>query len=215
KNLIFLSAGGLKAFLLAHDQKILSVDAVQKKFPAALKIMLTPRQDEFLLENASSTAYSMANDGLVTGLVLPDASGTLPSSLLPLKYDSAAGLAVGQTALPAGSVKFLENLKQRLPALGRSPLAYFELADLSLPDLQAVMQNGLILKFDLNADLEQTLSRLTLLLAQFSDSDLKKIYYVDMRFAERGYVCNKGQPCTSSEAVPQTASSTAPAGLTP
>ena len=74
------------------------MDSISKKLPSTLIVNITPRIDEFEVLTASSTAYSVSNDGLVTGELLPNASGTLPTLSFLIKLTEVGNLNVGQNA---------------------------------------------------------------------------------------------------------------------
>jgi hypothetical protein len=203
KNLILLSKSGLGDFLLKNDRKILKVSGINKKFPSTLVISITPRVDQFLIQTASSTNFSLANDGLVTGEVFADASGTLPSSLALIKLDNSDGLIIGRQAFSQSQMDFLNQLQQQLPGIVKSPINYYGLDSLNTPDLTVYFKGGFKIMASLNADTAATLNHLSLLFSQFSAADAQKLYYVDMRFGDNGYVCDKGTTCVQSVTLPK------------
>jgi hypothetical protein len=207
KNLVFLSKNGLKNFLLKNDQKILAVNGINKQFPSTLIINITPRVDQFLIQTASSTDFSVANDGLVTDEVFLGASETLPSDLTSIKLDNSDGLIIGRQALNQSQVDFLNLLKAQLPDIAKSPINYFELSDLQTPDLTVYMKSGFKILISLNSDSTQTLNRLRLLFSQFTGYDVAQLSYIDVRFGDNGYTCDKGAPCVQDISIPTTTAS--------
>ncbi len=215
RNLLLLSESGLKSYLLGNDQKILNVTRISKKFPSALVIDVTARVNEFVVQTASSTNYALSSDGLVTGEIQTDASGTLPTGLILIKLTDDNNVSVGSNPLPKSSLDYISGIQGSLPGVAGSTVNYYEMSDLSSPDLDAYLKNGLLLKLSLSSDLNQTLGRLKLLLSQFSPAELRSLHYVDMRFADRAYVCYQGAPCAQNITVPQSsATSTASSTIT-
>jgi hypothetical protein len=214
KNLILLSKKGLKNFLVKNDQKILSVNSISKKFPSSLTINVTPRVNQFIIQTASSTDFSVANDGLITNEIFPDSSGTLPGGLALIKIGDSDGIIIGNQALSQNQIKFLNQMQNQLPGVVKSPIIYFEMESLQTPDFTADFKTGPKIMVTFNSDAEQILSRLSLLFSQFSASDIKNLYYVDMRFGDNGYVCKRSAPCAQNTVIPNTAASTSPTNLT-
>ncbi len=194
KNLALLSKNRLKEYLLKNNSHVLKINSVDKQFPSTLNVEITPRVDEFIIQNGTSE-YSVSNDGLVTGEVYGTASASLPTALGLIKLSGGESLAWGQQALTEGKPEFLNKLRKRLPEAGRSAVDYYEIEKLATPDLAVYLKNGLKVLFDFTSNSDKTLDRLKLLLSQFSDSDLKRLFYADMRFEDRGYLCYKGTPC--------------------
>jgi hypothetical protein len=211
RNLVLLSKAGLKNFLLKNDQKILGIESINKKLPSTLVLSITPRVDRFIIQTANGTYFSVSSDGLLTNEVFPDASGTLPSNLTPIKLDDNDGVIVGNKAFNQTGVNFLNQIQNQFPEIVKSATDYYELSGLQTPDLTIYLKTGLKIKLALNSDAAQTLNHLRLLFSQFTDSDIKKLYYIDMRFGDNGYVCYKGTACVQEISLP--AASTTPANL--
>ena len=214
RNLLLLSKGKLASYLLDNTQKVLSVDTVSKKFPNRLTVSVTPRLDSFLIETASSTLFTVSNDGLITGVSILDASSTLPNLSFLIKLDSGENLITGQQALSLADIAFLNQVRERLPGIIKSEIDYYEMAEIPDESVTVYTKSGYKILFDLNSDPGQSLDRLNLLLSQFSATDAKKIYYIDMRFKDKGYVCNKGTLCVQNVVLP-TSSATSTSTSTP
>lgn len=210
KNLVLLSKNGLKNFLLKNDQKILDVTAVNKKLPSTLIVNLVPRVDQFLIQTASSTNFSVADDGVATAEIFPDASDTLPTGLTEVKLDDSEGLIIGNKAFNQNQLNFLNQTQSQLSTIVKSPIDSYELASLQAPDFTVYLKSGFKLLFSFNSDSGQVLNRLKLLFPQFADSDVKKLYYVDMRFGNNGYVCFKATACVQNIILPNAPASTTP-----
>ncbi len=211
KNLLLLSKSKLADYLIKNDQKILSIDSINKNFPNSLVINISPRIDKFVVTASGSPEfYSISNDGIITGVLTPSASGTLPSGLISVKLTGGEDLYPGKNALSKDRVNFFIQLQNRLPAIAKSPVDYFELIDFQSQNLSVYTKSGFRLLFDLNSDLNKTLSRLQLLFSQYSDADIKNLSYVDMRFEGRGYICNIKAPCSVPKIIPNIESTSTP-----
>jgi cell division septal protein FtsQ len=207
KNLVLLSKPGLKEFLLKNDQKILAINSINKKLPATLIINITPRINQFVIQTASGTDFFVSNDGLVTNEAYLAASGTLPSNLTFIKLDDSEGLVIGNRVFEQNQIIFLLRMQDQLADVVKSPIDFFELASFKTTDLSVYFKTGPKVILSLNSNADQALGRLKLLFSQFSDIDIKKLYYVDMRFGNNGYVCYKGTTCVQNISLP-TASTT-------
>jgi hypothetical protein len=211
KNLILLSKSKLADYLLKNDQKILGIDSISKSFPNSLTINITPRIDKFAITaSGSPEIYSVSNDGIITGILTPTASGTIPSGLIPIRLTANGDLYSGKSLFNKNQISFFVLLQNKLPGIVKSPVDYYELGDSQNQNLTVYTKNGFKLLFDLSSDLNKTLNRLGLLFSQFSDADIKKLYYVDMRFEDRGYVCDLGTPCSITKTIPSIEATSTP-----
>lgn len=194
KNLLLLSKNNLNNYLIKNNQKVLKVNKITKDFPSTLILDIDVRLDKFAIQTSASF-FSVSNDGLVTSVVEPNASGTLPSNLILIKLNKAESLTVGHAALPEKNADFILKLQYQMPGLLRFETDYYQLTNLQSPDLIVHFKNDFKILFDLNSDFNKSFGRLKLLFSQFSDADIKNLQYVDMRFEDRGYVCAKDAPC--------------------
>ena len=209
KNLMLLSKSKLKDYLLKNDQKILSVDAINKHFfPSALALSVTPRVDKFLIHAASSTSYTISGDGIVTNEIIEGTSSTLPSLPILIKLNSGSDFTIGQAALSQNQIDFINKLQSQLAGIVGAATDYYQLDNLKSLDLSVYTKNGLKVIFDMNSDLNKTLSQLRLLFSQFAPGDIKRLYYVDMRFADKSYVCYKNTACVAALNLPTDQSAT-------
>jgi len=209
KNLVLMSESALQSFLLEHNQNVLKVNKITKKFPSTLIVEISPRVDSFVVQTPK-TAYSISNDGLATNILVPNASGTLPSGLILIKLEANPDLTLGQSALSQSQINFINGLQSQLENIVKSPVSYYEMPNLQTPDLTAHLKAGFTIMFDLSSDLNKTLAGLKLLFSQYSDADIQNLSYVDMRFEGTGYVCKKGAPCVQDTTVPNNNATTTP-----
>ncbi len=207
KNLILLSKPKLSQFLQKNDTKILSINSIIKKLPNTLEIDIAPRIDEFVVLTASS-AYTVSNDGIATGIY--QASATLPSGLIPIKLTSEPDIITGQNVLPEGAAGFISGVEKQLPDITKLPGDYFLLKDFESSTLNLYEKNGLRIIFDYKSGLKQNLDRLRSLFSQFSAADSSKLFYIDMRFQDKAYVCYKNTPCTADINLPNPSATSTP-----
>ncbi len=195
KNLFLLSRPGLNDFLIRNNQQILKVDKISKKIPNTLIINIIPRTGAFVIQTLKGN-YTISNDGLVSQKLFTDHS-TTSSPLNVVKIIKDVGISPGQKAFDQGRVNFLNGLFKQLPDIVKAPIQSLELTDLDLPDLTVNVQSGLNLFFDLNQDLLTILNQLKELLARQSSAQQKNLYYIDMRFKNKSYLCYKGTACVN------------------
>ncbi len=199
KNVLLLSKTGLANFLLKNNTKILSIHSVQTELPSTLIVDVLPRVDRLLLQKQDSY-FTISNDGIVSQIIYPNASGTLPSGLSLVKLTETQDVIIGQQFLSPEQVGYIFRLRQELPQAARSEITYFDLTG-NKTTLTAHLKKGNKILFDLGSNLEKILPRLTLLLSQYSDSDLSAIAYVDLRYQDRGYLCLKNAPCAKQTTI--------------
>ena len=205
KNLLLMSKNGLNNFIISHDQQILRVDKINKKLPGGLEIFYIQRVDEYLLQTASSSYFSLSSDGLITGEIFKSASGTLPSNLVTILLGQTPNISLGQQLLTANQASFLNALQKRLAQIAKNPVDRYEIADLQGDALQAYIKQGFLVKFDMSTNAEEILNRLNLLVTQLAPGEFKNLLYVDMRFKDRAYVCYKNTACANNAVVPTSA----------
>jgi len=189
KNLLLLSKKDLENYILINNRKILEVEKISKKLPNTLVVQIAPRVDEFAIESGQKY-YIVSNDGLVTKIATD-----LQKNLVLIKLETLQNLNVEQETLSLSKINFILTVQNRLSRITRSDVLNYGMKDLKSLDLAAHFASGFKIYFDLNSDAHHTLGRLKTLLDQYSDEDLKKISYVDMRFTNRAYICNLGLPC--------------------
>jgi cell division septal protein FtsQ len=212
RNLGLLSKNKLTDFLLKNNQKVLRINKIEKHFPSTLFVDITQRTNAFIVQTPTA-AYSLTGDGLITEVVEPNASGTLPSGLPLIKLNNADEIIVGKPALGQDRVNFIFALQNQLPDLAKSKVSNYHLADLQTPDISVYFKNGTKILFDLNSDVNKILRSLKLLFSQLSDSDAKNLFYIDMRFEDRGYVCSKGMLCVKDINLSGYSASSSPTNL--
>jgi cell division septal protein FtsQ len=202
KNFLIFSKGQLISYLLKNNSKVFTVNKITKKFPSSITVEVTPRLNQFILEN-QSIYYYVSNDGRLMESVEKNASGTLPSALGLIKLTSNQSIISGKDLFSAEQVAFFALLANNLEQTARSPVDYYEIEESASQEFKVFLKIGAKLLFSFNTEPGETLTRLNYLLAQYSDADLKNLAYVDMRYQNRGYVCSLSSPCAQETVIPQ------------
>lgn len=207
-NLFFLSKDNLKNYLIEKDKRILSVEKIDKDFPSTLNIELTLRGDSFLIETASSTYFTLSQDGVVTGQIYKNASGTLPIDLTLIKLNQGSSLPDWQKPLKDNWFNFISNLFSASEPELKTKIDYFKTNSLSDPFAEAKTQTGYVIKFDMASDFTKTLAQLKSLISSLEPSDIKNLKYIDVRFTGRAYICYKNSTCAEDILPPINTSTT-------
>lgn len=215
KNWLIFDANELGKYLLAHDQKILKIEAAKKKFPNTLNITLVPRTDAFLIE-AGQDKYIASLDGKITadGRTYNFASST-PQGLVKVDIEKAGDWAFGDNILSPDLSRFLLELAAKLHETTGANADNFAIANAADSDLTAQMPAGYKIFFDVKSDLGKVLPGLKLLLAEPGNSNVKNLYYIDLRFGNKAYVCFKNAACARPTVITPQATTTIETSLTP
>lgn len=216
KNLLLLSKNKLTDFLLQNNQNILSVEKIEKDFPNGLKIYILPRVDRFAA-NTPNGIFTIANDGLIKNQLAENlnASTTLPNGLILIKLNTKETIFAGKNAFPKSTAEFLTQAYAQLPKIIKSPVESFELSQAPDYDITALTSSGLKIYLDLKSDLPKILQRLDLVFSQISEPEKNNLSYIDMRFTEKSFVCQKNQPCAKIFIPAATQPTSTPESLNP
>lgn len=205
-NNLTLSKTKLISFLLKNDRNILAIEKIEKRWLSGkISIFAVPRGEKFLLKSPAGI-FTVSNDGIITPTSTSTASN---AGLISVNSESEENLESGKFYPNMGLLKVIEALNGALPDIIKSPLLHFEILDSKHPDLRAVTKQGEYkIFFDYKQDIPLALNQLHLLINSIAPQDAKKLYYIDMRIKNRGYVCLKGTSCTRNIEIPPTATST-------
>ncbi len=207
RNIFLLSKTKLSAYILKNNQKVFKVTKITKKFPSSLQIETEARINIIELHQ-DNDRYLVSNDGIITSHIEQLASNTLPSLPILININNIDSIIVGHRALTQDTANFIRELNNKLPNIVRSEITNFELSGLNNSDLTVYFNKNFKVLFDITLDTTQTLNRLALLFSQYSDVDISKLYYADMRFEGRSYVCKKDSPCIKDIILPNNSAST-------
>jgi cell division septal protein FtsQ len=208
KNIFFLSKADLQAYLVSKDANILNIRQIKKVYFHSIIVNVTPRTNAFLLETPLQKSF-ISNDGNLQGEAVPLSTGTPQSltNLITIRTTSTSTFASGAKIFNdqlISAVNLLHNLSDQQLKL---PIDHFEIDDLQGRNITVITAGGFIIKFDITNDLQKNINQLQLLLNNLEDSQRKNLYYIDMRFEGRGFVCLKNTPCTQSSFIQNNATS--------
>ena len=195
QNIFLLSKNKLNSYLLATDPKIFKITSVTKKFPKGLAITVELRKQSYVLQTPDNE-YLLSNDGLVMEEIATTSTTSIAGLFIvkqPLDYpwqQSERGISSDQ-------ISAMQTLGNKISAIAKSPIGSFELSSATTTDMAVNLSTGYQLKFDITQDLNQDLNYLNLLLGQLPVGNIKNLYYIDLRFKDRGYVCYKNTPCAT------------------
>jgi len=206
QNLILLSKENLKNHILKNNSQIMEVVSIKRDFPNSLEVGVLPRVDQLVLQTKNAT-YVVSNDGQVTKQLDVYASSSAPNLAL-LKVDEEKNLAQGQQVMSMEKVNFISIANRSFAKIVNSKSAYFEATNLQTPEITVYFENNVKLFLDLNSDVHDALSRLKLLASNLSDADFSRLFYIDLRYKNKGYLCYKGTPCVADINLLNNASST-------
>jgi cell division septal protein FtsQ len=139
----------------------------------------------------------------------------LPSGLIFIKLKTKETIFAGKNAFPSATADFLLQAYGQLPKIIKNQVEKFEISEPPDYDITALTNSGFKIYLDLKSDLPKILQRFDLVFSQISDGDKKNLSYIDMRFAEKGYVCLKTQPCANVTIPAVNQATSTPENLTP
>ncbi len=206
-NLLFLSKKRLKDYLLKNNKNIFRIDSIEKKFPHELIINLQPRVAKYLIESTNKNLI-VSNDGLIMGQSDSPVASSTESGLISFKISAGLSGTLFEKIFDEKFLEELQTLSLNLPEITGSHISSFSAEGLNEPDLEVYIDPGYKILFDLKPDLDLTLKRLKILLQQISPADTAKLYYIDVRIQNRGYICFKKTACAIEQQ--NTATSTLP-----
>lgn len=210
KNLLLLSKSALQSYLVKNNPAIWQVKNINKKLPSTLIVEVSPRVEAFRLETETGL-FTLSNDGLVDSII-SESTTTATSSLASIKVSNAGDLFAGKRIFSQAQMDYFTMLETQLPDITKTPLNYLSLDDLQTPDLWVYTNSGFKVAFDLKSDVSESLNRFKLLFSQIGSQDIPKLYYIDMRFKDRGYICFKNTACSQAVQPVQATSTTSAVG---
>jgi cell division septal protein FtsQ len=192
KNFLLLSKGKLSNFVQVSSDKVLKVENINKDFPNKVKITVKPRISSIAME-VLGERFLVSNDGLVTEKI--EMATTSPLNMVFLKFKEGETPSVGNKYLSQELVEKLKEIYKQTQNVNSISPEYFELLRLNEPDIYLYSKNGSKLVFDVKLEIGNLTERLKLLLGQIADQDENNIFYIDLRFKNRAFVCFKGTAC--------------------
>ena len=103
------------------------------------------------------------------------------------------------------AINQLQNLTQNQLKL---TVDHFEIPNLQATDLSEYVTLGFKLMFETTTDVGQAVNQAQLILNSLAASQQKNLYYLDMRFGGKAYVCYQNTACVQNVPITQTATTT-------
>ncbi len=208
-NWLFLSTKGLTQYISQRDNDITAVGTVKKKFPGTINISVTSRITAFKITTPLQQLL-ISNDGLVRQDITGLGTSTVPQTagLINLTVGDASSTIVGDKYLPdslMSAINQLQNLTQNQLKL---TVDHFEIPNLQATDLSEYVTLGFKLMFETTTDVGQAVNQAQLILNSLAASQQKNLYYLDMRFGGKAYVCYQNTACVQNVPITQTATTT-------
>lgn len=208
RNIVFLSKSGLSNYLEKNSNDIQKVLSVRKLFPNGLMLNLQPRISQFVV-NLSGQDFLVSSDGFV-GEALVFSSST-PAEILnfpKISVQNGDQPDIGSKILNSETLSSIQKIQNTLLKDLQVPVDSFALNSATSTDIQVKLKPDAVIYFDLKQDTSVNLSQLKLLWQNLSDNQRKSLYYIDMRYEGRGFVCLKTSVCAQNSVPTQTATTT-------
>lgn len=196
-NLVLLSKKRLSDYLLKKSGYVSQIVQIGKDFPNTLKVAVSGRYDQFLMQTPAS-AYIVSNDGLVTKQLSSQevyASSSEPSPLLPLILKREEIFYENQKAFEGWYIQNLNAFMALLRTQLNSETKSIILENTESPEVEIKTQYGWSWYFDINSDINKTVSQGALLLKDIGQARIHSIKYIDMRINDKGFVCYLDAEC--------------------
>ena len=211
KNIIFLSPYKLTQYLLSHSQKIQSVEFVHKVFPHTLIIKVQPRTAEYLVsDSADSSSYLIVSkDGRLQQQVFANTS--TPDSfknLTKINIETFQEFKEGDRVIESISTEKIQEIKNNFLHILQDPVDHFSLKTATSTDVTVVTQSGYKVYISTLLEIPKTIEQLSLLLQNLDPDQKKNLYYINMQFDQRAFVCLKNTACAVERAIIPEATST-------
>ncbi|PIR96318.1 MAG: hypothetical protein COT92_01750 [Candidatus Doudnabacteria bacterium CG10_big_fil_rev_8_21_14_0_10_42_18] len=206
KSLLFLSKKRASDYLTKNNQNILKVNSAEKIFPNTLKLDISPRFEQFVVEEPGPNFLVLTNDGLIKYEM--DASTSIDSELIKISFSGTSNSTVGEMYFETEKIHTLQKIASELTKFSGYEPENFELSDFSSPDIILNTKNaGPKIYFDFYSDTNTVIKNLNALMSQVGPQDKFRLKYIDMRFQNRGFLCFNETPC-AQKPLPEEASTT-------
>ncbi len=206
KNLLLTSKKKLD-LLIKNDSSISEIQSIQKKWFSSLKISLLPRIASYEL-NSNSKQYKLASDGFIMEeIIMLETASQTTTSLKKIFVLGAQNYQVGEKAAGLNELNKINLLKQELLKISGYEVSQFSFDSFLSPDWFIDFVSGPQLKINSQNDLQKTFAEYKSIMLNLSKSDFERIYYIDLRFKNKAYVCFKKTACSSELIIPTASSS--------
>ncbi len=215
RNVVFLNTDDLADYILKHDQNVWQVHGIKKDL-GTLAVQASFKRDRFLLVTPKGE-FILYNDGTVVG-----PRGQInQNDLVRIMTDATSPVRIGEKYLSPQMLAAIELIQDNIERSANLPVDFYELPattsaqvseeDLETGPLSVLVPNELIthikanetlkhikpfkIYFDASSDIEKAIQNLTALITYMNPTQVLSLYYIDMRFPERGFSCAKQAPC--------------------
>ncbi len=201
-NWIFLDQDSLAKYIEEKSSQITKIESIKKKFSNTLNITVIPRTTAF---NVTTPLQQLlvSNDGLVSQDItsLGTSTPAQTSGLTAITIDTASSTYVGNKIFSDSLIEAINTLKDLTHNQLKLSLNYFEVQSLPSMDITEYLNDGFKVMFNRGLNLQESVNQLQLLLSNMQDSQKKTLYYIDMRFDGKGFVCYKNTACVQNTLI--------------
>ncbi len=225
KNLLFVDTKGLAAYVTAVNTHVQSVETVLRRWPHGLEIRAVPRVPAYAWTDApTQQSVLISNDGKVLPENERGSSALLSLRGSRLATKEMGGQAIGGALLQAlevvrtqfsqrtgltslAAVELVPLVSTTAVPTAQSlassavedllvPAVTHELRVELLPDA-AYATPAFVVYLDVSSSVTDALDRLRVLLERQPAERRAELYYVDLRFPARAYVCVRSASCAA------------------
>lgn len=200
KNLLLLSKTGLQKHIESNTGGIAVVTSITKKFPHTIIIDTLPRVPTFIVDHGN-TQYIVANDGKV----LEPASNiatTSPLLLLPkVVLKNISTEEIPDFVFTESKARNIQEFITKTSESIQIEVGQVEMLDDKATEATLYLKNGLKLFVSFSQDPAKLLHQARLILNNTLPGDRQHIYYIDLRYEDRGYACFKNTPCAEPPTI--------------
>lgn len=229
QNILLLNKQKLEKYLLGNDQEILKVNKIKKGINS-LTIEVEIKQSKFVLQTPKDS-FILYNDGSVFQ-VMSDQQFSSPDLLviktnrlerLEVKQNFLSEKIINTIQLLQKG--YADEIKTPISYFEIPTLEKIKPPTLSPETEQTTVENEFVVVpdelnvyspidskvkdsrnfkaiFNTTSDINKSLTQLNALLVQIPQAQRSKLFYIDMRFSDRSFVCLIATPCYSSPTLP-------------
>lgn len=231
QHLAFVDTGGLASYLATVNSRVLAVTRVVRHWPHRLEVQVAPRVPAYVWTDATGLRVVLSNDGRVwpsgeqgsdglldiTGVESsvhqvgdPVLTGDVLQALETIRRE-----LVARTGVPGIRMVHLVPLVAVRPTPAtvvggvvapveevlRTPAVTHELrVDIAADPVRHTSEFSVLL--DIGTDLTKVMDTLRQLLDAQSDARRADLYYIDVRFPSRAYICLRSAVCARQTDTP-------------
>ncbi len=193
-NLLLLSRNRLKYFLESKIY-IAEVQNLKKRWPNAIEINLLPRTEAFVIHSENQNLL-LSKDGIIIKSLDAENLGNKISAIKPIQLSSKTNYYPGQKIADFEIISKINELKFGLPSTVKSEIEKFEFLNFESFTWTIYLKNNWVLLINPENDIDTTLKQLTAVIKNLTFSEKTDLYYIDLRFNNKAYLCLKSEVCS-------------------